>query len=443
MRAARRRTARASASTIRLRSAAASSSVSVRSVEPNATPERERPLARADLLAAVLVEDARPTAARRRRPPRGSRRAGRRGHVLVDDEREILPHLRVRAHLLELDRPPATRATSASRSSSNAPHVPSSTDGMQLADPALVRARRLARVQERLASSARTTARPSARRTAARRPTSRRRSRRRRCRRRASARPAARRPRAVGARDLEQRNLGRADGDVVSRCVDEAPERASCEARRPPVRSARAGAGRLRRRTSRCTPPRSRSRRARPRRVGAAAATASAARTSTSRSGSVNGISSMLEARDLLDQVDLPRHVARAPRRHAQPAVRSCSKPSAARIAACRPTARRARGPRSSAPGRSVIDRGRRAVFALTSACPVQRAPASSTISPRRQRRRRTGEVRVDALLPAVRAFGAEREPLGRAQERDRLEVRGLEQHRRRAARRPRSPRRP
>ena len=38
-------------------------------------------------------------------------------------------------------------------------------------------------------------------------------------------------------------------------------------------------------------------------------------------------------------------------------------------------------------------------------------------------------EIRVDALLPAVRALGPQAEPLRRAQDADRLEVRRLEQH--------------
>ena len=42
--------------------------------------------------------------------------------------------------------------------------------------------------------------------------------------------------------------------------------------------------------------------------------------------------------------------------------------------------------------------------------------------------RRLLGEIGVDALLPAVRAFGAEPQPLRRAEDRVRLEVRGLEQ---------------
>jgi hypothetical protein len=39
------------------------------------------------------------------------------------------------------------------------------------------------------------------------------------------------------------------------------------------------------------------------------------------------------------------------------------------------------------------------------------------------------GEIRVDALLPAVRALRAQAQPHGRAVDRERLEVRRLEQH--------------
>ena len=45
-----------------------------------------------------------------------------------------------------------------------------------------------------------------------------------------------------------------------------------------------------------------------------------------------------------------------------------------------------------------------------------------------RERGRLGSEVRVDALLPAVRALGAERMPLGAPQDADRLEVGGLEE---------------
>ena len=57
--------------------------------------------------------------------------------------------------------------------------------------------------------------------------------------------------------------------------------------------------------------------------------------------------------------------------------------------------------------------------------------PRSGEIDERAARKHRCvlGEVRVDALLPAVRPGGAEREPLGRAQDPERLEVRRLEEH--------------
>ena len=73
-----------------------------------------------------------------------------------------------------------------------------------------------------------------------------------------------------------------------------------------------------------------------------------------------------------------------------------------------------------------------------TSACPTQRAPARSTSSSRRERRRLAGEVGVDALLPAVRSLRAQPQPLGACGGSRRLEVRGLEQHLGRPRRRPR-----
>ena len=194
---------------------------------------------------------------------------------------------------------------------------------MQLADPALPRARGLARVEERLAMSARTPARPSARRRSARRPTSPRRSRLRRCRRRASARPADRRRRRADRRArcsnsamsaLPTATLCRAAStrlpSNVVRSAAASVESGSGSVKSPsatndgvyaserpqpdehvldePAQSLRAG-----------KPPEHRV----------------AAR---QREGDVGEP----KARDLLDQVDLPRHVARAPRRHEEPALR-------------------------------------------------------------------------------------------------------------------------
>ena len=62
----------------------------------------------------------------------------------------------------------------------------------------------------------------------------------------------------------------------------------------------------------------------------------------------------------------------------------------------------------------------------------VQRAARELEHEPRREVGRRPGEVRVDALLPAVRALGAQAVALGGAVDPVRLEVRRLEQDGRR-----------
>ena len=89
---------------------------------------------------------------------------------------------------------------------------------------------------------------------------------------------------------------------------------------------------------------------------------------------------------------------------------------------------------RSRARRRASVRAGRRRVTgpdgssAPTSAWPDPASAGVSTSSWRREHRRLPGEVRVDALLPAVRGLAAQAEPLGRAQDADRLEVRRLEQ---------------
>ena len=75
-------------------------------------------------------------------------------------------------------------------------------------------------------------------------------------------------------------------------------------------------------------------------------------------------------------------------------------------------------------------------------AAPAAAAIASPSPDPARARvlddqlgrelRSRPREVRIDALLPAVRALGAQTQPLGAAQDADGLEVRRLEQDARR-----------
>ena len=59
---------------------------------------------------------------------------------------------------------------------------------------------------------------------------------------------------------------------------------------------------------------------------------------------------------------------------------------------------------------------------------PHDARPAEIDEQPAREHRRRLRDVRVDTLLPAVRALGPQAEPLRGAQDPDRLEVRGLQQ---------------
>ena len=133
------------------------------------------------------------------------------------------------------------------------------------------------------------------------------------------------------------------------------------------------------------------------------------------------------EARDLLDDVDLARRRrgrARSGRRRRRRGARSRAGRAArpARPAASRsPITSSARSGRKRTTGRS----GRPA---WTSASPTHVAPVSSRRSSRREVGRRPGEVRVDALLPAVRALGAQALALGGEVDPVRLEVRGLEQ---------------
>ena len=134
------------------------------------------------------------------------------------------------------------------------------------------------------------------------------------------------------------------------------------------------------------------------------------------------------DPRHLLDDVDLPRHVARAEGRHrhvpslvdleVEPledrpllGVRHVEADHRARPLGAQRHDR--------ALGQPVVhvDRAGR-----LGAREVDQEPA-------REHGRRLGRIRVDALLPLVRALGAEREPLGRLEDPDRLEVRRLEQH--------------
>ena len=93
--------------------------------------------------------------------------------------------------------------------------------------------------------------------------------------------------------------------------------------------------------------------------------------------------------------------------------------------------------------GAQPDDRARGQARVHVGARPSSSAPARSTSRRLASTAAGSASVRVDALLPAVRALGAEAEPLGRAEDPDRLEVRGLEQHLGRLVARPRSPGRP
>src|SRR5581483_11724630 len=110
--------------------------------------EGERALALAGLRAAVLVErlDGAQLGAGCL-ANRGGERG--RGHGLVDDERKILPYLRVRAHVLVEDR---RRRLGDERLEVELERSPGSFEQrrVELADPAAVRPRGRARMEERL-----------------------------------------------------------------------------------------------------------------------------------------------------------------------------------------------------------------------------------------------------------------------------------------------------
>ena len=282
-------------------------------------PKGERALAGARLLAAVLVED-------RRRAQLGTRRLAerreqvRRGDGVVDDEREILAHLRVRAHLLELDRRRRRRDERIEIELERAPDALEERR-VQLADPALVRARRLPRMEVRLGRRARTPARPSARRRAARPPTSPRTkppsTMPATCQRSSGSSPPVRYVRAISnsaTSDVPTARLWRAASTRLP---------ISCRAQRRRLLGERLGQphvafGDERRRV------RLREAAAREHVLDESPQALPAGQPAEHRValGQRERDLLHLEARDLLDEVDLARHVARAPGRHAEAAVR-------------------------------------------------------------------------------------------------------------------------
>ena len=296
-RGAPRRSARRAPRRSASRSPAASSSVSVRSGDRNATLKASERLPSADLVAAVLVEDARRRAAARARPPRESpprapprARPRRRrtpdpaappGYALTSSYATALGRRRDERIEIELERAPGALEQR----------------GMELADPALARARRPCRDGGTAPRRARTSARCLQRRVELLdRPLRARRSRRRRSRRRAT-RSSGSSPPAAGRRARSRRARPRAlpTSTLCARGLDQARQERRAqhgELRRERLRQATLGVASSATKLRRVRLREAAARRARPRRAGAAAASASAGRTSRRRAGSVNGISS-------------------------------------------------------------------------------------------------------------------------------------------------------
>ena len=133
-------------------------------------------------------------------------------------------------------------------------------------------------------------------------------------------------------------------------------------------------------------------------------------------------------SRDLLDEVHLAADVARPPRGHGDV-------PLVGDVEAQPPERRPLVGGRDLEP-----DQARRPLGPEADDRPcrepvldveVPRHPRAGQVDEQtaRENGRVLGEMRVDALLPAVRAGRAQREPLGRALDAERLEVRRLEEH--------------
>ena len=136
------------------------------------------------------------------------------------------------------------------------------------------------------------------------------------------------------------------------------------------------------------------------------------------------------EARDLLDQIGLARHVPCAPRRRrhrvAVDVELEPAQDAALLVGGNVEAEQRARALRPQLDARSLRQRGVRVGLAH----PAGAGRLHDQL--RREPGRMLGEIRVDALLPPVRPLGAQREPLGGVEDRDRFEVRRLEEDARR-----------
>ena len=226
--------------------------------------------------------------------------------------------------------------------------------------------------------------------------------------------------RQVDAGDLEKRDALVAVVDVPARRLDEALQQASSAASPGRPRSARGasrrsgslavGTSERRVRLGEAEPDEQR-----PRRAAAAAAPASA-RPNISRRGRERERNVVEpEARDLLDEVDLAGDVARAPRRHESRRSSATSNPSRSRSARCSLGRRLEPDQRVGALRPEPHDRALGQVAVHVGVGRASGAPASSRSSCVASVGRLRRQVRVDALLPAVRALGAQPEPLGGA----------------------------
>jgi hypothetical protein len=134
-----------------------------------------------------------------------------------------------------------------------------------------------------------------------------------------------------------------------------------------------------------------------------------------------------VDARHLLDEVDLPGDVDGAPGRDGDLPVGAHVEPEPLERAALL-VRRDLQSDHAVDPIGAERDDGR--VSELADRVDVARPPRAGQLEDElgRERGRLRSKVRVDALLPAVRALGAERMPLGASQDADRLEVGGLEE---------------
>ena len=153
----------------------------------------------------------------------------------------------------------------------------------------------------------------------------------------------------------------------------------------------------------------------------------SASRTSRAAAGSVNGTSSSRK-RAISSTTSISRVTSRARHVGTTTSPSRCSKPSRPSSAYWSPGGVSIPITRVG-PVRPEADD--RPFGQLSVRVGVRGPPRAGQVEQQlgREVRRGPGEMRVDALLPAVRALGAQAEALARAEEAVRLEVRRLEQH--------------